>query len=376
MDTVLKMMACVIGMVVAAGLAFFILNKPSEPEPALTAQAEDRLKELTVIRNVGDKLDDTLARQEQLVRLRQENAALRKKNAVLEKELVELRTDDVTSWGQKKTGSVKRAPQGTSSGERVKLVDPLAGTTAAEVRQMFLELARAEGELAIGKPAFKELLAWAKANPAAAVQLFGTLVLDQEQPAAVRMLSALAFDVAPGMGGVDLKEALPMLVQAAANDGDVVVRRAAIHALAFMEGDQMVPALEAALSKDKEDWGVKMNAAFGLAKRNNAAGVDFLLDTVKDDKSSGQIRGAAERSLFYLKPKRALPYFYEKLTGKELAYRAASATAIGDIVEKGDQAAQKALRSLIEGVGEAEMVVIAAKKAYNKVAGGNVYPLD
>ena len=82
------------------------------------------------------------------------------------------------------------------------------------------------------------------------------------------------------------------------------------------------------------------------------------------------------QSLFHLKPKRALPYFYEQLLAKELSYRAAAAGAIGDIVAKGDQTALKALRGVIEKSGEAEMVVQAAKKAYNKVAGGEVYPVD
>jgi len=70
---------------------------------------------------------------------------------------------------------------------------------------------------------------------------------------------------------------------AATSDPDVLVQRMASHALAVMNHKDAVPSLERAMNEGA-DWGVRANAAYGLAKLGEKSGSDYLLAMWRDKK--------------------------------------------------------------------------------------------
>ena len=69
--------------------------------------------------------------------------------------------------------------------------------------------------------------------------------------------------------------ALPALDTALKNDPDLLVRRMASHAAALIGTDGAVAVLRPAMLND-EDWGVRVNSAYGLAKLKQQDGLDKL----------------------------------------------------------------------------------------------------
>ncbi len=303
---------------------------------------------------------------QELVRLRRENAAARQQIKALHSRLDAMSNSRARVPAEQPLASAKAASQPPA---------PLAGKSPAQVKELLTSVLKQKGLSALGDDLYKKVLAWARANPQKALSTIAPLVVDQSQPAAVRAGAALVFDENGQIGGVGLAGAVPVLEGAASTDPDPVVRRSAVHALAFMKGELPVRALEKVLRGDDE-WGVKMNAAYGLAVRNSPAAVEYLLKTIRDPKEAVTVRAVAAQTLFSAKPRRAFPFFRESLSSKELGYRLSAAKVIGEIVKAGDPEALQALRAVIEKQGESGMVVQAAKKAYNKVAGQEVYLLD
>jgi hypothetical protein len=69
--------------------------------------------------------------------------------------------------------------------------------------------------------------------------------------------------------------ALPALDAGLKNDPDLLVRRMASHAAALIGTDAAVNVLRPAMLHD-EDWGVRVNSAYGLAKLKQQDGLDTL----------------------------------------------------------------------------------------------------
>jgi hypothetical protein len=69
--------------------------------------------------------------------------------------------------------------------------------------------------------------------------------------------------------------ALPVLDTTLKNDSDLMVRRMASHAAALIGSDAAVNVLRPAMFND-EDWGVRVNSAYGLAKLKQQDGLDTL----------------------------------------------------------------------------------------------------
>jgi hypothetical protein len=69
--------------------------------------------------------------------------------------------------------------------------------------------------------------------------------------------------------------ALPALNSTLKNDSDLMVRRMASHAAALIGTDAAAAVLRPAMLND-EDWGVRVNSAYGLAKLKQQDGLDTL----------------------------------------------------------------------------------------------------
>jgi HEAT repeat protein len=69
--------------------------------------------------------------------------------------------------------------------------------------------------------------------------------------------------------------ALPVLDTTLKTDSDLMVRRMASHAAALIGSDAAVNVLRPAMLSD-EDWGVRVNSAYGLAKLKQQDGLDTL----------------------------------------------------------------------------------------------------
>jgi HEAT repeat protein len=69
--------------------------------------------------------------------------------------------------------------------------------------------------------------------------------------------------------------ALPALNATLKNESDLMVRRMASHAAAFIGTDAAADVLRPAMAHD-EDWGVRVNSAYGLAKLKQQDGLDAL----------------------------------------------------------------------------------------------------
>lgn len=71
--------------------------------------------------------------------------------------------------------------------------------------------------------------------------------------------------------------ALPALGKALANDADLLVRRAASHAVGIIGTEEALAPLRTAMTGD-DDWGVRVNAAYGVAKQGGEDGLQMLED--------------------------------------------------------------------------------------------------
>jgi HEAT repeat protein len=69
--------------------------------------------------------------------------------------------------------------------------------------------------------------------------------------------------------------ALPALDTTLKHESDLMVRRMASHAAAFIGTDAAADVLRPAMAND-EDWGVRVNSAYGLAKLKQQDGLDTL----------------------------------------------------------------------------------------------------
>lgn len=77
------------------------------------------------------------------------------------------------------------------------------------------------------------------------------------------------------IAGAALAAAIPVLAEALRMDSDELVRRMASHALALIGTEAAEGALRTAVTGDA-DWGVRVNAAYGLGKMKREDGVREL----------------------------------------------------------------------------------------------------
>ncbi len=83
--------------------------------------------------------------------------------------------------------------------------------------------------------------------------------------------------------------AIPVLEAPLKTDSDLLVRRMASHAAALIGTDAAISLLRPAMQQD-EDWGVRVNSAYGLAKLKQQDGLDTLTQFYTSDSTPAEYR--------------------------------------------------------------------------------------
>ncbi len=167
--------------------------------------------------------------------------------------------------------------------------------------------------------------------------------------------------------------AVPTLVEALQSDdpGSTIVQRMVSHALSHLGGTEAVAPLESLLEGDA-DWGVKANAAYGLAMMNREAGVEFVRRRYLDSDDGTerlvmlQVMGTVGHASY-------LPHLHDAL--KTSSEYSARLLAVGGMAKIGDASSLPLLEAVIEDPAADRVLVVEAKKAYNAIADEDVYPL-
>ncbi len=167
----------------------------------------------------------------------------------------------------KKAGNAgAAATAGAVATDELNAADDASDADAQAVLAEFHALA-SHGLGALGRLADGKLVARFRALGDTGLELLTTLLRDAETSES-RVLAAAILEK---LGD---RHAIPALDQAL-NDEDVLVRRMASHALATLDDDGAIAALERAMYDDR-DWGVRANAAYGLARLGRQQGIDAL----------------------------------------------------------------------------------------------------
>lgn len=156
------------------------------------------------------------------------------------------------------------------------------------------------------------------------------------------------------------------------NAENVMVRRMSSHALAFLDSEEAIPALERVM-KDGTEWGVRINAGYGLAKMGHRGAIDHLRQSYRDA-DEAIVREQTFAVLAEVAHASYLPLFRERL-GKEETY-SIRFVAVRGIAKVGDEASLPLLSAIADDPGEDKALQLEARKAYNRILGEEFYPID
>jgi hypothetical protein len=153
----------------------------------------------------------------------------------------------------------------------------------------------------------------------------------------------------------------------ALNDDDILVRRMASHALATLRDEAAIPALERAFH-DEEDWGVRANAAYGLAKLGQPSGVEALLALHASDEIDDASRAAVMGGMADVGAAAFAPVFRPLLadTTAELGYRL---TAMQWAANAKDEASLETLQKIAASPQEEDSLRTAARRTIEAIQG-------
>ena len=165
-------------------------------------------------------------------------------------------------------------------------------------------------------------------------------------------------------------ECLPILGEALAKDSDILVRRTVSASLSMdLRSPDVKPYLEKALEKDP-DPGVRVNAAYGLAKMGRRDAVEGIVRTVEDPAVADVIRTSAFEALVDLAdPSTAAMFRGHLKEDEEPSIFLASVQALRKMK---DRESLPALKSLIETTKQG-WIAREAKRAYNAISGEEAY---
>ena len=167
------------------------------------------------------------------------------------------------------------------------------------------------------------------------------------------------------MAGLADPAVIPHLGKALEGDEAGMVRRMASNALALMKNADALPSLRAALAADN-DWGVKVNSAYGIAKLGQADGAKALEDLYYSKETQAGYQAIVFGALADVATQANLPFFRKILGEKtEIGFQLG---AIG-VLEK--LKAVEALPDLNRIAGDANYDVSvrdAAKKAADSLS--------
>lgn len=146
--------------------------------------------------------------------------------------------------------------------------------------------------------------------------------------------------------------ATPFLVDALANHGDVVVRRAAAKTLTIIADPEAVPALLHAFLND-QDTVVKGSSAGALARTGEAA-APALLDILASSDQPEDIKGHAAWALAFIGSE-AADYLYQALNAASLDVRCAVIGALGHVAQ--EQSDEKSCSLLVSALSDSEALI-------------------
>ena len=162
------------------------------------------------------------------------------------------------------------------------------------------------------------------------------------------------------LGEIASLPALEGLANAAFNDPDEDVRRAAIEGASLADFDLLVRILQ-----EHPDALLRMAAAAGLGEKGDPRALPPLAGSLKGD-ASPDVRAAAAEALGELEADGAIPSLEEALADDaNAAVRAAAASAIGEV---GDQESISALSTALTG-DESSLVRQAVAEALGEIGG-------
>lgn len=173
------------------------------------------------------------------------------------------------------------------------------------------------------------------------------------------------------LGGMDdVEVALPVLNEIIASETDVMVRRGAARGLRIMDSHEAVPALSALAENTAEDRFVRYNAALGLARLSEPAGVDHLVGIYNEaTNTDGTGRYIAFRALTRLDDPAALPAMRVAVVpGNGLSYRVG---ALKFMARHGTTEDLPLVQSALDDPSKQPALLDAARDALRALGGTN-----
>lgn len=237
------------------------------------------------------------------------------------------------------------------------------GEVLAELKALAKEHGMAlYGSITPSHPLFKEL----QAMGADGISMLGDLLksgTDTEKFVAAALMEKL-LDPA----------AIPALTDALFGDnkGNLLVQRMSSHALAIIGGEEAIGPLERAMN-DGPEWGVKGNAAYGLARMGHEGGIEWLLDTYNTAEDP-MMKAVALPAMADIGDPSYLPVMHA-LIQEETEYSKRT-LALQGIAKAGQKESLPILEALIDDPQADKALLVEAKKAFNAIAGREVYPVE
>ena len=223
-------------------------SPPPTPEPAATARTAD-------------------AREIQ--RLRRELAALTSAEDELRRSLATAERQRDEARGKLAAATAEKPRSGEGAQTTQELSDAFA-------------LLVDKGAAGYGSPEFLELAKQLEAAGAEGVAMM-VEVLGSDVGGEAKFLAAGLLEK------IGDPAALPALQAALAEDGDLLVRRSASHAIGAIGTEDALAPLRTAMTTDT-DWGVRVNAAYGVAKQGGQDGIEMLEDAYFSPETPSEYR--------------------------------------------------------------------------------------
>lgn len=230
----------------------------------------------------------------------------------------------------------------------------------ADVRADVEALIKEQGMQILGLPDDHALLAELARMGPAGLEVLGGLLTEGDQ--------TQRFGAAALMEKLLDPAAIPLLERAifsGDNDENLLVQRMASHALAKIGGEKAVPVLERIVAEGGE-WGMRTNAAYGLAEMGRKSGIDWLREsyaTAEDGMAQMALLGAMAQ----VGDPSYLPDLHRVL--KEETEYSRRYIAVTGIAKAAREESLPVLEAIIDDPNEDKMIITEARKAYDEIKG-------
>ena len=230
--------------------------------------------------------------------------------------------------------------------------EPAKAESVAKILEDFAKLGK-KGLGAYMDPALKKLAERVKSGgPEALAAILDRLA--RAETGSERFVAAALLE------SVGNPEAFPGLSKAMMNDDDVLVRRMSSHAIAMIGTEAALAPLRGVM-ESTDDWGVRVNAAYGVAAQKQEDGVKWLVDFYEAESSPKESKGPVLGALASLGAPSTAPIFRALL--KEATDVGYQLLAIGALEAMKDQASVAELTRISTTSTYSSNVREAAKKA-------------